>query len=213
MKKASLVFALAAALLLPALAAASPVNVQILGTVEYNQVSIGQFGNVNPGDPVSVTFTLDTTMFLNSASFPTRGYVIDESSFTLTAGSATVHLRNPFPGVPYFVVRDNDPAVDGFFFSRGTDFPAGLPLDEAANGAGTRFFESGFSVSYEGTRLPSLDILDAVGTYDLSGIGSFYFVILDLGFEPIGFIYDQMTISAPVSVESESWAGVKALFR
>jgi hypothetical protein len=194
-------------------ASADPVSVTIVGTVEYNQVSIGQFGSVNPGDAVTVSFMLDSNNFLNSASFPTRGYEIDSGSFLLTAGSATVALQNPFPGTPYFVVRDNDPAVDGFFFSKGTDFPTGLDLDEAANGAGTRFFLSAFSVSYEGSRLPSLDILDAVGFYDFTGLGSFYFVIQDLSFEPIGFVFASMTIATPVSVESATWSGIKALYR
>ena len=151
-------------------AAAEPVYVTISGTIEYNQVTVGPVRNsiATPGSPATMNFTLDSNNFLNSASFPTRGYVIDRPSFQLQLGPAIGGLQNPFPGTPYFVVRNNDPAVDGFFLSKGTDLPVGLDLNVAANAAGTRFFSSSFSVTYEGTRLPSLDILDAVGNYDLT---------------------------------------------
>jgi hypothetical protein len=209
MRLATIGFALVLLAALPA--QATTVNVQITGTVEYNQVSIGQFGAVMPGDNVTIGFTLDSNDYLDSGSFPTRGYVI--GNFEQTVGPATVHLKNPFPGVPYFVLRNNDPAVDGFFFSKGTDFPASLDLDEAANGSGTRFFGSHFEVGYGQTALSSLDILDAVGVYTFAGLTSFYFTIQDLGFDPIGFIFEQMTITAPVAVENETWGGIKALYR
>jgi hypothetical protein len=201
-------------LLLAAPVMADPVAVSILGTVEYNQVSIGQFGNVNPGDAVEITFMLDSNNFLDSGTYPTRGYVIDETSFQLTAGSATVQLFDPFPGTPYFTLRDNDPAVDGFIFSKNqVDFPSNLDLNEPANGAGTRYFQSHFEVGYTGDTLSSLDILDAIGVYTFTGLTSFYFTIQDLGFDPIGFIFVSLTISSPVSVEDTSWGNIKALYR
>ncbi len=204
-----------AMMLLAGAAYSAPVEVTITGEVEYNQVTIGEFASVDPGDPVSISFMLDSNSYVDSPSVPTRGYVIDQGSFLLTMGPASALLKNPFPGTPYFVVRNNDPAVDGFFFSGGpgVDNPNGLTLDEPANVAGTRFFLSSFAVSYEGSRLSSLDILGALGVYDYTGLGSFYFVIQDLSFEPIGFIFTQMTISAPVSVEATTWGGVKALYR
>jgi hypothetical protein len=193
--------------------AATPVSVTVTGTVEYNQVTIGEFAGVSPGDPVTLSFMVDSDNFLDSGSFPTRGYVINEPSFLLTMGPASALLHNPFPGTPYFVIRNNDPAVDGFFLSTGTDFPVGLQLDEPANLSGTRFFTSYFNVSYDGALLGSLDILDAIGTYGFGGLMVFGFWIDDLGFEPIGFIFESLTIAGPVSVESSSWGSIKNLYR
>lgn len=209
---------LASAILAITLLAAAPVSaaivsVAITGEVEYNLVSIGQFGAVNPGDPVLIMFEVDSDNFVDSVSFPTRAYVIDHASFSVTVGPATASLFSPFPGTPYFVVRDNDPAVDGFFLSKGTDFPSGLNLDEPANGAGTRFFESRFNVTYGGSRLSSLDIAQAGGLYDFTGLTVFGFAIDDLGFDPIGIIFEQMTISVDsVPVEETSWGRVKSLY-
>jgi hypothetical protein len=103
---------------------------------------------------------------VNSASFPTRGYVIAEDQFTLTLGPVTVGLQDPFPAgqQPFFVLRDNDPAVDGFFVSTNVDFPNGLPLDEP--GGLDPFFRLGCELGYTGDTLSSLDILDALGVYD-----------------------------------------------
>jgi hypothetical protein len=196
--------------------AAEPVYVTITGTIEYNQVTAGAFRNTiaTVGSAATMTFTLDSNNFLNSMSFPTRAYVIDQPSYQLQLGPAIGGLKNPFPGTPYFVVRNNDPAVDGFFLSTGTDFPAGLELNVTANVAGTRFLRSAFAVTYEATRLPSLDILDAVGSYNFTGLTVFNFVCEDLSFEPIGMVFEQMTIARGlVAVERPTWSALKSLYR
>ena len=197
-----------------ATAAATPVNVSVVGEVEYNQVTVGPFANsiVHAGDAATISFQVDSNDFING-SFPTRGYVIDQASFEVHLGSASGGLQSPFSGTPYFVLRDNDPAVVGFLPSVGPDFPTGITLNGPANVAGTRFFTSKFTVSYTGTTLPSLDILDAIGVYDFTGLGSFYYTMSDLGFDAIGLIFAQMTISAPVAVEPTTWGSVKALYR
>ena len=128
-------------------------------------------------------------------------------------GSVVVGLQSPFPAgqTPYFVLRDNDPAVDGFFLSTNVDFPGGVPLNEP--GGIAPYFVSTFSVTYTGGTLSSLNILDALGTYDFTNLTVFWFVIQDSGFEPIGMIFEQMTISAVVPVEPSSWGQVKALYK
>jgi hypothetical protein len=194
-------------------AMAEIVNVSVIGTVEYNAVRSGRFATVQPGDAAAFTFTVDSNNFLNSSSYPTRGYIIDQASFLVTLGSVSAVLQSPFAGTPYFVVRNNDPAVDGFFLSLGTDFPSGLTLDVPANVAGTRFFESRFNVTYGGTRLSSLDILGALGTYDYTGLTVFGFAIDDLGNDPIGINFVQLVISAPVPVEDTTWGELKALYQ
>ena len=192
---------------------ASTVMVQVDATVEYNQVSFGNFANVNPGDNVMVQFNVDSDDYLNSGSFNTRGYVIDQSSFLLVMGSVAVGLQSPFPAgqTPYFVLRESDPVADGFFLSTGTDWPVPLPLNEP--GGIDPYFGLRIEVGYAGDALASLDILDAVGTYDYTGLTSFYTIVADAFAEPIGLVFESLTISAPVSVENSTWADIKALYR
>jgi hypothetical protein len=131
---------------------------------------------------------------MDSANFPTRGYEIDQASFDLTLGAVSVGLEDPFPGgqTPYFVVRNDDPAVDGFFLSTNLDLPFGVPLDEAGQ---LGQFVSQFSVTYVGETLDSLDIVDAAGTYDFDGLTVFNFTVDDGPFQAIGMIFEQMTIT------------------
>lgn len=179
--------------ILAAPASASIVKVSIFGTVEWNQVTAPPFGGNGPGSAVTTTFLLDSTVFTNSPNFPTRGYAINQASYQMKVGSATVGLQNPFPvgETPYFVIRNNDPAVDGFFISTNLDLPFGIPLD--AQGVFGKFRED-FKVTYGGGELSSLDILGAVGTYDFTGLQVFNWVVVDGGFEPIGILFDHMTI-------------------
>lgn len=175
-------------------AAAAVVQVEITGMVEYNQIGSGPLGEVDPGDPATLTFTLDSDDFVNSTRFPTRGYVIDPSSFALVIGPAAVGLQSPFPGgeTPFFTIRNDDPAVDGFFVATSTDFPTGVPIDETGI---VEQFSCHFSVTYGGDTLDSLDILGAVGSYDFTGLTVFSFTVNDGPFEPMGMIFEQLDIS------------------
>ena len=188
------------------------VNVEIMGTVDFEQVNFGQFANVHPGDATVVSFAVDSQNYI-SGSYPTRAYAIDPSSFTLTIGSVTVGLQNPFPAGqnPYFVLRDNDPAVDGFFISLGPDFPAAIPLNEPAQVAD--YFGLDFSVGYAGDTLSSLDILGAVGAYTYDGLTNFNFAVVDGPFEAIYFNFTQLNISTSVATKAVTMGEVKAMFR
>ena len=94
------------------------------GGVDFNSIKAEPLGNANANDPVTLTGIVDSRYFTNSASFPTRGYHIFHGSFALSLGAVTIGLQDPFPAatVPYFVIRDNDPAVDGFFISTNIIF-------------------------------------------------------------------------------------------
>jgi len=188
------------ALAIPAQAAT--VQVEVNGSVEWNFVRSGELSNVKVGDPVTMYFEVDSNDFTNSPNFPVRGYAIDMMSYSLTLGSVTVGLLDPYyPGrTPNFTIRDNDPVADGFFVSdTNIDYPfPGLPLEESGF-CGP--FESHHDVSYTGDTLTSLDILDALGTYDYDGLTRFYFNVVDCGFEAIGLIFEKQTISLkPVEV-------------
>lgn len=175
--------------------AANDVLVEIQGDPIWNaQINTGEMAGVNPGDSAVYSFELDSTNFLNSGSFPTRGYVIDPDSFQITfSGGQVVNAQNPFPSDHYFVLRDNDPAVDGFFLSGGTDFPGSIPTDEVGI---FENFSARFNVSYTGDTLDSLNILDALGSYDFTGLTVFGMGINDGPFEDvIGMDFAGMTIS------------------
>jgi len=204
--------ALVAVMLVAGAAHAVMVDVVVTGEVVWNQVSFGEFAVVNSGDPVTLAFTVDSEDFLNSGTYNTRGYVIDTASFSLTMGAAVAGAQDPFPGVPYFVLRDNDPVADGFFISTdNVDWPTGVPTDEPAQI--DPYFVSTCEVGYTGDTLSSLDILDALGTYTYDGLTSFYFNVNDGPFEAIGFDFFQMVISGSSPVEDSSWGRVKALYR
>lgn len=169
-------------------------NITILGEVEFNQVNSGALGNVMAGDTAVIELQVDATNFVDSANFPTRGYVIETFQLSFLA-AAIVELQNPFPPgqTPYFVLRDNDPAVDGFFVSRSIEVPIGVPLNQT--GIFGQFVND-FSVTYGGAELDSLSIEDAAGNYDFTGLSVFNWTINDGAFNPVGMIFSEMIISS-----------------
>jgi hypothetical protein len=188
-----LLLALVLAFALPLLGGET-VRVTISGSVEENQIDDPPLGNADVGEEATLTLFLDSDDFVTSGTFPVRGYVIDEPSCTLTIGTTTVGLADPFPAseTPYFVVRNDDPAVDGFFVGSDIDgFADGIPLDqEGVFGA----FRANYSVSYDNDPLPTLDILDALGSYDFTGLTSFNFSVDDGPFNPMLILFETLTI-------------------
>jgi len=200
MKVAMMLVVVAAIAAIPA--QAETVRVEVTGFVEYSQVNFGIFADVNANDLVTLYFEVDSDVFLNSSYYPTRGYAIDLASYSLTLGSVSVGLQDPYPAgnTPYFVLRDNDPAVDGFFTAdNNVDWPyPQLPLSEWGR---LDIFRNSYEVGYDGDTLSSLDILDAVGSYDYDGLTNYYFTVIDGWFDAIGLWWQTMTISrVPVDV-------------
>lgn len=187
---------------LPALAHAGVVHVQITGVVDYNVIG-GSMTGVVAGDPVVMAFDVDSDVFVNSPSFPTRGYSIDLSSFNMTVDGRPVTMDIPQPsGTAYFVLRDNDPAVDGFFISPNTDLDS--PLSVHIPGLAPAH-ELDFRATYGNTTtLSSLNILDAVGTYNFTGISVWRWDIGRFGNPGAEYIYQTLSISAePISAVPE----------
>jgi len=186
-----------AATVLSGSAIADLVQVDIVGEVDFGGVNVGQWANAHSGDSVVMSFQLDSNNFVDSTNFPVRGYEVISSSYSLSIAGNTAGMANPYPNglTPYFVLRDNDPAVDGFFMTNHIDgFEEGIFTDEAAQLDPT--FGSIFNVTYEGTRLSSLDIMGAVGSYDFAGLSSFNWGLVDSFAQPMGFIFDHWTITA-----------------
>ncbi|MCW5767694.1 MAG: hypothetical protein KIT19_03350 [Phycisphaeraceae bacterium] len=193
---------------LSGIASADLFEVSINGRVEFN-ISNPSNPNTNPdilairpGHLLSYTFTVDSDAFVGHPTFGIRAYEIDPASFAVTTNQGfSAGMSYPLPGgsTPYFVVRDNDPAVDGFYITwGGIELPFGLPITES--GLFGDPFEAAFSVGYTGNTLSSLDIAGAAGTYGYGNGGpgtltSFYFNLVDLGFEVVGIEFTDMTIT------------------
>ena len=127
----------------------------------------------------------------------------------------TVGIADPYPSwyaPPDFVLRDNDPGADGFFVANNPEWPTVFPsLDVPAQI--DPYFNFHWEVGYTGDTLDSRDVLDAVGTYDYTGLTSFYTVIGDAWADAMGLEYVQMVISAEsVATQQTSWSDVKSLF-
>lgn len=170
-------------------------QVTIRGVVDFNQFTVTPLATVLPGEPATITFLLDEDDFVDDPFFPTRGYVIDEDSWSMTFDTVTAGLQDPFPAgtTPYFVVRDNDPAVDGFFLNTNTSgFPTGVPTEYTGQ---LGQINANVSVTYDGGTLQSLNIADAVGTYDFTGLQVFGFTMDDGFFQgAMGLDYTDLTI-------------------
>ncbi|MEZ4386034.1 MAG: hypothetical protein R3D98_00365 [Candidatus Krumholzibacteriia bacterium] len=204
-----------AVLILALPAAAEIVRIDCIGSVEYNQISSGVFGPVSSGDAVMATFTVDSDDYVDSTNFGVRSYPIILESFELTIGSVgPVPLVIPQPDgqTSYFNLRNADPVADGFFVANNPEFPSSFPaLDVPAQI--DPYFGFHWEVGYTGDTLGSRDILDALGTYDYTGLTSFYTVIADAFADAMGLEYVSMVISTDsVATEAASWSGVKALF-
>jgi hypothetical protein len=195
---------------------AEVVTVECIGTVEYNQVSSGVFGAVSSGDPVYAGFLLDSENYIDSPTYNVRAYPINLASFQLDIGPVSgVPLVIPQPGgaTPYFVVRDNDPAADGFFLSSDPEWPYVNPMLDVP-GQLDPYFGFHWEVGYTGDTLASLDILDAIGSYDYTGLTSYYTAIQDAWADAMGLMYVQINIKVgSVATENASWGQVKTLYR
>ena len=184
-----------ASLLAVSLLAGVPVEVTINGRVESNGIRSGPLAVVAAGDPTTMSFMVDSDVFTDNPSFPTRGYDIDQTSFVWTLGGVDVGLQSPFPAglTPFFVIRNDDPAVDGFFLSTGLDLDFPLPTDEPGL---LGPFGARFNVTYLGTMLSTLDILDAVGTYDFTDLTVYGHAVTDASFDAMLIEYVDLTIGA-----------------
>jgi hypothetical protein len=194
---------------------AAPVKVQIDGVVDYNVIKGGLDG-IPSGAPTSMSFMLDSTDYVDSGSFPTRGYTIDLSSFSMTVGGVAISMDIPQPGGvdAYFVLRDNDPAIDGFFISLGSvdwPFPLSVHIPDLAPA-----HDLDFSYTFaDGDTLSSLDILDAVGTYGPPNVSAYLWALGRFGNNGAEFSPETITISAvpePSSVALMALGGLMVGF-
>ena len=187
---------LLAALIAPS-ALATDVKVSIKGFVLYNQIKKVPLDTVKAGHTVTLSFMLDSANFVDGTTTPTRGYVIDPTSFALAFKTTTVAIQSPFPAgeTPYFVLRNNDPGVDGFVVGTDLAGSSGLPINVVGNSGN---YEIHALATYGGTKLSSLDLLGALGTHDFNGMTVFGFRIEDGPQTPMEIDFDSITIETVV---------------
>jgi len=177
-------------------AVATIVQVDIVGSVDYGQLNFGSWAGKGPGTSAIATFQVDSNNYLDGF-YPTRGYVIIPGSFTLTIGGVSAGMLDPYPlgEEPYFTLRNNDPVADGFLLNPHPDWYGDGPWTTEP-GLIDSNFRMPFSAGYEGWVLDSLDIMDALGTYDFTDLTSFNWGLSDAGFQPVGLIFDYFSIAA-----------------
>ena len=203
---------LAATVLLVATAQATVVTVTATGEVVFNGIGDPPLNGVTPGEQVVMSFTVDSNNFVDGIPGDTRGYEIDQSSFSLSfSAGLDVGLMDPFPAgqTPYFTLVEGFPVSDGFFVSTSPNSPGGVPLEQDP-------VNFNLDLGYEGDTLGSLDILDALGVYGFDGLTRFGFnlwqifpdnVVMECDFQLLDIMEDGVPIT------ESSWGGVKAMFK
>lgn len=205
LKKTLLCTVLAAALA-PLAAQADPYQIEIKGTIDFNVIR-GDLTGVTGGTPVTMDFTVDSSNFLNSASYPTRSYVIDPASFSLQIGNAIITMPTSGASPSYFVLRNNDPRVDGVFISTSVDtvFESTV-VDSGGALLNQMDFLHTFSGGGNGQADPtfqSLNIADAAGSYNLTqNVSDFLWGLGTNGTHGAEIIPTSMTITAVPEPES-----------
>ena len=196
-------------ILAPAVQGAT-VTVTATGTVIFNGVSNPPISGVGSGESATMSFNVDSNNFVDGVPGDTRGYVIDESSFSLAfSGGVSVGLANPFPAgqTPYFTLVDGFPVSDGFFVSTSAVSPGGVPLDQSP-------LNANLELGYDGSTLSSLNILDAVGDYNFTGLTRFGFnlwqafpgnTVMELDFAGMKIVPEPATLAM--------WAPLALLWR
>jgi hypothetical protein len=179
------------------------VHVNVIGTVEENNIGINPLDEVMVGDTVVLSFTVDSTVFTDgdAGGNATRGYTITD--FLGWFGGVPVGLASP-GGPAYFTLCAACPASDDIWLSSSPDSPGGAPID----------FPGGYNlnvdVAYTGDFLGSNDILDAPELFDDTGLQRSAFTIWsgspDLA--AMTMVYEGMTIQAkpsPVPLPGAVW--------
>lgn len=207
-----LVIVLALLVCLAVTAQAVPLRVSATGQVVFNAISDPPLGTVTGGEMVEMTFLVDSDNFMDGIPGDTRGYVIDQSSFVVSfSGGVSMGLIDPFPGgeTPYFSLVDGFPVSDGFFVANSNISPGGVPLAQDP-------FNFNLDLGYTGETLGSLDILDAIGVYDFTGLTRFGFNLWSIFPDNVAMEIDFMLLEIQengVPTTETTWGAVKAMFK
>ncbi len=193
---------------------ADTMRIVVTGIVENNAFGFGLLKNtvVRPNDPVTLTIEVDSDVYLDSVQLPgkVRGYPfnVNATGFNLQIGSVNISRDFRFPNA-YFCLRNNDPRVDGFFISQGTDYPTEIPCLIGETTAQNNTL-AGYGIAFSRTfnnappvpstapdpTLTSLDIRGAVGSWGFENLSVFNFTIQrGENSTPLIIIYQTITIT------------------
>lgn len=194
-------------------AQADLVNIEAKGTVVFRSSTLPPpLGGVVAGQQATLSFQVDSNNFVDGFPGDTRGYAILQPSFVLQfSGGVSVGLLSPFPGgqTPFFTIVEGFPVSDGFFVSTSPLSPGGVPISQMP-------LQLNLDLGYVGSTLSSLNILDALGSYNFTGLTRFGFNVWQAAPDNIRMDIDfsSLTLTAvPIPVEATTWSGVKALYR
>lgn len=207
------IIALAGAFAFAAAARAELVTVSVTGTVTSNQITTPPLNGVPVQNTGVMSFQVDSNVFVDGIPGDVRSYPIIQPSFSLAfqPSAVSVGLLNPFPAgqTPYFSLVDGFPVSDGFFVSTSTSSPGGVPISQTP-------LNANLDLGYVGTTLSSLNILNAFGTYNFTGLTRFGFNLWQTFPDNVRLDMDfvQMTITPePASLGIPAIAGLVALAR
>ena len=166
---------LTGAALLGAAPSQADVTLVARGTVSTNSISSGALANANPGDPVTMAWSVLTP---GSVIQPgqTANYTSDATSFVIDAGGIAVGGTQGFT----MLMANDNPVADGVYIFFTSFGPYSFEF-EVGNGSGT-FFDG-------------IDITQEAGVLDLSMISSFNWAIHGGGSMFVDFI--DLEIFAP----------------
>lgn len=146
-------------------ASAETVTVTATGQVLFNGITAAPLGAVLGGETCTMSFTCDSTNFVDGIPGDLRSYPVSNFSLSFSDG-VSVGLMDPFTGTPYFTVIDGFPVSDGFFVSSSAVSPGGVELEQAG-------YQFNLDLGYVGSTLSSTDITNAYGTYTFDGLTRF----------------------------------------
>lgn len=176
---------------------AKPVKVTMTGRVGYNVIK-GDLTNIKAGDPATMSFFVDSSVFDDNPFNPTRGYPVNLSSFSFNVSGVNLPIVDPQPdSTAYFVLRDNDPAVDGFFMSQGNlDYP--MPIAIKVPGLNPVHELNFLRTFTNGNVLPSLEILRSLKRFGFEYMSSFQWTVGRFGTYGMEINYETITLAAGV---------------
>ncbi len=187
-------------------AQAAPVTINAIGTVAWNGIQDEPLSTVTVGEMVFMTIQVDSDVFTDAVPGDVRAYDVMFFDVSFSSGLGLGLLA----GAPdtYFALIDGYPASDGFFVSSLPSSPGGVPLEQEP-------FNFNLDLGYEGETLENLSILDALGTYDFTGMTRFGFNLWSGGPDNLAMDieFQQLIITSPLPTEESSWSGVKAMYR
>lgn len=209
----NMVLAVGVAAAFAAAARAEIVSVRVTGNVIFNGITTAPLNGVGVGNTGVMSFTVDSNNFVDGIPGDVRSYPINQPSFSLAfqPSGVSVGLLNPFPAgqTPYFSLVDGFPVSDGFFVSTSTTSPGGVPISQTP-------LQANLDLGYVGTTLSSLNILNAFGTYNFTGLTRFGFNLWQTVPDNVRLDMDfvQMTITPePATLGLPAIAGLVTLAR